>query len=62
MVSGAQFDKSRAQALIDEKTHAIRSASPQTIDAMAAFYDSLNPAQQQKLRDFMAKRGHGWRS
>ncbi|MEO7855053.1 MAG: Spy/CpxP family protein refolding chaperone, partial [Rubrivivax sp.] len=62
MVSGAQFDKARAQALIDEKTSAIRAASPQTIDAMAAFYDSLNTVQQQKLRDFMGKRGHGWRS
>ena len=62
MVSGAQFDKTRAQALMDEKTAAIRSASPRTIEAMAAFYDGLNAQQQQKLRDFMAKRAHGWRS
>lgn len=62
IVSGAQFDKAGAQALIDEKTSAIRAASPPTIEAMAAFYDSLNAAQQQKLRDFMSKRGHGWRS
>lgn len=62
MVSGPQFDKARAQALIDEKTTAIRNASPQTIEAMAAFYDGLNLGQQQKLRDLMGKRGHGWRS
>ena len=62
MVSGAQFDKARAQALIDEKTAAMRSASPRTIDALAAFYDGLNPEQQQKLRDFITKRGRGWRS
>jgi Spy/CpxP family protein refolding chaperone len=63
LVSGERFDKARALALVDEKTHAMRSASPQTIDALAAFYDGLKPEQQQKLRDFMGKRGHGgWRS
>lgn len=62
LVAGAQFDQARAQALVDEKTNAIRSASPQTISAMAAFYDSLNVTQQQKVRDFMTRRGHGWHS
>jgi len=63
LVSGERFDKARAQALVDEKTNAMRSASPQTIDALAAFYDGLKPEQQQKLRDFMNRRGHGgWRS
>jgi Spy/CpxP family protein refolding chaperone len=63
LVSGERFDKARAQALVDEKTSAMRSASPQTIDALAAFYDGLKPEQQQKLRDFMNRRGHGgWRS
>jgi periplasmic protein CpxP/Spy len=63
LVSGERFDKARALALVDEKTNAMRSASPQTIDALAAFYDGLKPEQQQKLRDFMNKRGHGgWRS
>lgn len=63
LVSGDRFDKARALALVDEKTNVMRSASPQTIDALAAFYDSLKPEQQQKLREFMNKRGHGgWRS
>jgi len=63
LVSGERFDKARAQALVDEKTNAMRSASPQTIDALALFYDGLKPEQQQKLRDFMNRRGHGgWRS
>jgi Spy/CpxP family protein refolding chaperone len=63
LVSGERFDKARAQALVDEKTSAMRSASPRTIDALAAFYDGLKPEQQQKLRDFMNRRGHGgWRS
>jgi Spy/CpxP family protein refolding chaperone len=63
LVSGERFDKARAQALVDEKTNAIRSVSPGTIDAMADFYDSLKPEQQAKLREFMDKRGRGgWRS
>ena len=61
--SGERFDKARAQALVDEKTHAIRAGSPGTIDALADFYDSLKPEQQAKLREFMDKRGRGgWRS
>jgi Spy/CpxP family protein refolding chaperone len=62
LVSGERFDQARAQALVDAKTNAIRSGSPQTIAALADFYDSLKPEQQQKLREFMDKRGRGWRS
>ena len=63
LVDGERFDKARAQALVDEKTHAIRAGSPGTIDALADFYDSLKPEQQAKLREFMDKRGRGgWRS
>jgi Spy/CpxP family protein refolding chaperone len=63
LVATERFDTARAQALVDEKTDAIRSTSPQTIAALADFYDSLKPEQQQKLRDFMNKGGrHGWRS
>ncbi len=59
LVAGAQFDKARAQAIVDEKTQAIRGKSPEVIAAAADFFDSLNPAQQQKVRDFMQRR-HGW--
>ena len=59
LVAGAQFDKARAQAILDEKTAAIRGKSPEVITAAADFFDSLNPAQQQKVRDFMQRR-HGW--
>jgi protein CpxP len=62
LVDGERFDQARAQALVDEKTNAIRAGSPQTIAALADFYDSLKPGQQQKLREFMDKRGRGWRS
>lgn len=61
LVAGAQFDRSRAQALIERKTGAVKDKAPAVVSAMADFYDSLQPAQQQKLRDFMAKRrGHGF--
>ena len=59
LVAGAQFDKARAQAIPEEKTAAIRGKSPEVITAAAEFFDSLNPAQQQKVRDFMQRR-HGW--
>ncbi len=58
LMTGAQFDRSRAQALIESKTGAVKDKAPAVVGAMADFFDSLQPAQQQKLRDFMAK-GHG---
>jgi Spy/CpxP family protein refolding chaperone len=60
LVAGAQFDRAKAQALVEEKTTALRSSSPEVIAAMADFFDSLNPAQQQKLRDFMQRRKGWW--
>ena len=62
LVAGDKFDTVRAQALITDKTTALQSKSPAVIAALAEFYDSLNPAQQQKLRDFMDGRGRWfWR-
>ncbi len=61
LVTGSTFDRARAQALIESKTNAVRTKSPEVIAAMADFYDSLKPDQQQKVREFMAKRRHGWR-
>ncbi len=58
LVAGAKFDAARAQALVTEKTAAIQTKSPEVIAAMADFYNSLNPAQQQKVRDYMDGRGH----
>jgi protein CpxP len=60
LVTGPTFDSARAQSLINAKTAALQVKSPEVVAALAAFYDSLNPAQQQKVRDFMGKR-HGWR-
>jgi len=47
-------------ALLGDKTRALEAATPQVVDALAAFYDSLNPAQQAELRAYLDKRG-GWR-
>ena len=59
LLAGAQFDKARAQAILDEKTAAIRGKSPEVITAAAEYFDSLSPAQQQKVRDFLEGR-RGW--
>ena len=42
-----------------QKTAALNAKSPEVIAAAGDFYDSLNPTQQQKVRDFMQRR-HGW--
>jgi Spy/CpxP family protein refolding chaperone len=51
--AGNSFDSSRAQTLINDKASALQSHSPEVVAALAAFFDSLNPAQQQKVRNFM---------
>jgi len=59
LVASDKFDRAHAQALITEKTTALQLGSPQVIAALADFYDSLRPTQQQKVRDYM-EHGHGW--
>jgi periplasmic protein CpxP/Spy len=59
LVAGTTLDKAKAQAMVEEKTGALRSKSPEVIAAAADFYDSLNPAQQQQVRDLMQRR-RGW--
>lgn len=59
LMAGASFDRSKAQALVDSKTAAVRDKAPAVVAAMADFYDSLKPAQQQTLRDMLAK-GRRW--
>ena len=57
LLAGSQFDRAGAKALIDNKTAALQSKSPEVIDAAAQFFDSLNPEQQAKVRDFLQRRG-----
>ena len=59
LIVGTSFDRSKAQALVDSKTTAVRDKAPAVVTAMADFYDSLKPEQQQKLRDMLAK-GRRW--
>ena len=59
LVVGATLDKAKAQALIEEKTSALRCKRPEVIAAAADFFDNLNPAQQQQVRDLMTRR-RGW--
>ena len=54
-----KFDRSKAQALLDEKTAAMQKDGPDVIIALADFYDSLDAAQQQKIRERLEKR-KGW--
>ncbi|KRD25359.1 hypothetical protein ASE39_22575 [Acidovorax sp. Root267] len=59
IVAGATFDRVRAQTLLEEKTRAVQANSPEVIGALADFYDSLNPDQQQQVRELMQRR-KGW--
>lgn len=59
LVSGAKFDRTRGQAIIDEKIEAIRAKSPDVVAAAGDFFDSLDARQQQQLRDHLHKR-HRW--
>jgi Spy/CpxP family protein refolding chaperone len=58
--AGSHFDASRAQALINDKVSALQSQSPHVVAALAGFYDSLNAAQQQRVRELMDGRRRGW--
>ncbi len=61
LVGGERFDRERANALLSEKTEAVRLKSPQVITAAADFFDGLRADQQAKVRALMAERRHGWR-
>lgn len=60
LFAGPTFDQAAATRLVDEKTAAVRSGSPEVIAALADFYDHLRPAQQQQVRDFIERRGGRW--
>ncbi len=61
VISGTTLDRAKAQAMVDERAASVRSKSPELITAAGDFYDSLNPEQQQKVRDFMDRRRGGHR-
>jgi protein CpxP len=61
LIAGPAFDRGQAEALLMAKTDAVRQQGPAVIQALADFYDGLNPAQQQQLRDLLARGHHGHR-
>lgn len=60
LVAGNQFDRSKAQQLLDQKLQAAQGNGPQMLAAFGDFYDSLNPEQQKQVREKLERRGHGW--
>jgi Spy/CpxP family protein refolding chaperone len=58
LVKDQTFDRWHAQDLLNAKLAAVRDKSPELIAALADFYDSLTPAQQQKVRDHLQRAGH----
>ncbi|MEX1166075.1 MAG: Spy/CpxP family protein refolding chaperone [Hydrogenophaga sp.] len=60
LIAGDKFDRTKAQAMLDQKTQVVQGNGPKMLSAFGDFYDSLTPAQQQQMRDKMGKRGHGW--
>ena len=59
LIAGSSFDRAKAQALLEQKTQAVQAGGPKLIAALGDFYDSLSPAQQAQVRQFMAERRHG---
>ncbi len=60
LVAGDKFDRSKAQALMDQKMQVMQGNSPKILKAFGDFYDSLNVAQQKQVRERLDKRGHAW--
>jgi protein CpxP len=61
LVAGDKFDRTKAQALMDQKMQVMQIGSPKILKAFGDFYDSLNAAQQAQVRERLEKRGHaGW--
>jgi Spy/CpxP family protein refolding chaperone len=54
LFAGTTFDRAGAQLLVNQKAAQVQADSPAIIAAVGDFYDSLAPAQQQQVRDFLA--------
>ena len=59
LFAGSKLDQAGAARLVEEKTAVVKSGSPEVIAAAADFFDNLRPEQQQKVREFMERRGRG---
>ena len=60
LIAADKFDRTKAQAMLDQKTQAVQGNGPKVLAAFGDFFDSLTPEQQKQVREKMDKRGHGW--
>jgi periplasmic protein CpxP/Spy len=60
MLASSTMDRQAATQFLNQKTQVVQSRSPQVINAMGDFFDSLTPDQQAQVRAFLEKR-RGWR-
>ena len=60
LFAGNTFDQAGAAKLVQQKAAAVQAGSPEVIAAVGDFFDSLNAAQQQKVRAFMDRGGRRW--
>ena len=60
LVAGSQFDRAKAQQLLDQKLSAAQGNGPQVLAAFGDFYDSLTPEQQKQVRERLEKRRSWW--
>lgn len=51
IIASSSFDRSKAQQMFEQKSGWAQVAGPKLITTMADFYDSLNPQQQQMMRE-----------
>ena len=58
LVAGNTFDRTKATQMISAKLAAVATGSPAVVTAAGDFYDSLRPAQQAQVRDFMQRHWH----
>ncbi len=58
LIAGNTFDRAGAQLLVNQKIGQIQTGSPAVINAVGNFFDSLDAAQQQQVRDFVSHAGH----
>lgn len=60
LIAADKFDRTKAQAMLDQKTQAVQGNGPKVLAAFGDFFDSLTPEQQKQVREKLDKRGHGW--
>lgn len=57
LLDGPRFDLASAKDLVQNAANKLTAQSPEVLTAIASFFDSLNPVQQQQVRDRIDGRG-----